>query len=443
MTEACASGPIVERLARPFQRFFAVEAASSALLLAATLLALALANSPWAEAYAALWHTRLELHLGAASLALSLEHWVNDGLMTIFFFVVGLEIKHELVAGELASRARAALPMIGALGGMVVPAALYAVLHAGGPAAAGWGVPMATDIAFAVAALAALGSRVPQGLRVFLLALAIVDDLGAVTVIAVFYSESLSAAALAAAGAGLAAIYAANRAGVRAYPIYWALGAGVWLATLHSGVHATVAGVALGLLTPASTGAALPRLAARGRELLATALERGGEAGERKRLAREMRALSHGFVSPLEYLTGRLHPWVAFVIMPVFALANAGVALEAETLADPLGRRVALAVALGLAVGKPLGIAGFSLLGVRLGFAELPQGVTPAALAGVGMLGGIGFTMALFLTALAFADPGLAAASKVGVLAASAVAAAAGVACLAAVLPRAAPRAAR
>jgi NhaA family Na+:H+ antiporter len=314
--------------------------------------------------------------------------------------------EHELVHGELASRERALLPLFGALGGMLVPAAIYASLHAGGLAASGWGVPMATDIAFAVAALAVLGRRVPSGLKVFLLALAIVDDLGAVTVIAIFYSHDLSTIALALAGLGLVATFGLRLAGVRFYPVYWAMGAGIWLATLASGIHATVAGVALGLLTPS-------------RPL-------GVEA------SREREGLA-----PLKYLTARLHPWVAFGIMPVFALANAGVVLEAAILADPLALRVSAAVALGLLVGKPLGITLFAWLAVRLGLAVLPGGVGWGAIFGAGALGGIGFTMALFITALAFTDPALAAASKVGVMVASAAATAAGLAVLARALPRA------
>jgi len=394
---------LADRLAAPFLRFLAIEAASTILLLSATVAALVWANSPWAAGYAALWHTKLALSLGGATLALSLEHWVNDGLMVVFFFLVGMEIKHELVHGELSTRERAMLPIFGALGGMLAPAALYAALHVGSPALAGWGVPMATDIAFAVAALAVFGSRVPPGLKVFLLALAIVDDLGAVAVIAVFYSHGLSLAALAAAGGGLALAALLGAAGVRAMGVYWLVGAGVWLATLHSGVHATVAGVLLGFLTPAHA-------------------MRAGDAR-----------------SPLEQLTEALHPWSAFVVMPIFALANAGVSLDPAALADPLARRVALGVAIGLVVGKPLGVMLVSWLAVQLGLAVLPTGVGFRHVLGAGLLAGIGFTMALFLTALAFEESALAAASKLGVMAASVLAAAAGLLLLARMLPRASP----
>jgi NhaA family Na+:H+ antiporter len=432
---------IADRLAAPFVRFFAIQAASTILLLLASALALVWVNSPWSASYQALWHTPFGLSLGGLSLSLSLEHWVNDGLMVIFFFLVGMEIKHELVHGELSTRERAMLPVFGALGGMIAPAAIYASLHAGGPAAAGWGVPMATDIAFAVAALVVFGRRVPSGLKVFLLALAIVDDLGAVTVIAVFYTHDLSLGALAWAAGGLALVVALQRAGVRAYPLYWGVGILVWLAMHASGVHATVAGVLLGFLTPTTPLAPEESLAGRGRRLFEEALariqpEHGIAVAERKRIAQELRRVSRASLSPLERLTEALHPWSAFVVMPIFALANAGIAVEGRALADPLATRVALGVLLGLLVGKPLGITLLCWLAVRAGLAALPQGVGWGSLAGAGMLGGIGFTMALFITALAFPDPMLADASKAGVLIASALSAALGMALLARTLPR-------
>ena len=390
------------RLAAHIQRFIAIESASTILLLAATLAALVWANSPWGESYARFWHAKLGLQLGGIDARLSLEHWVNDGLMVIFFFLIGMELKHALVQGELSSRERAMLPVFGALGGMLVPAAIYAALHAGGPAISGWGVPMATDIAFAVAALAVFGSRVPPGLKIFLLALAIVDDLGAVTVIAVFYAGQLSLAALGAAAGLLVLMALLQRAGVRSYSPYVLLGTLVWLATLVSGVHATVAGVLLGLLAPTQV---------------------------------EARGTLPAF-SPIRQLTHLLHPWSAFGVMPVFALANAGLVLETSALRDPLSLRVTLAVALGLLVGKPLGITLLSWLAVRAEVAVLPGGVSWFSLLGVGMLGGVGFTMALFITALAFPDPALAAASKLGVMVASVLAAGLGIACLARSLPR-------
>jgi NhaA family Na+:H+ antiporter len=393
---------LVARLTAPIQRFLAIESASTIVLLAATLAALLWANSPWGESYARFWHAKLGVQLGGIDARLSLEHWVNDGLMVLFFFLIGMELKHELAHGELSSRERAMLPVFGALGGMLVPAAIYASLHAGGPAISGWGVPMATDIAFAVAALAVFGRRVPPSLKIFLLALAIVDDLGAVIVIAVFYAGQLSLASLGAAGFLLALVLAAQRGGLTAYPTYFLLGGVVWIATLASGVHATVAGVLLGLLTP-------------------TRVEATG---------------SRPAFSPIQQLTNALHPWSAFGVMPVFALANAGLVLEVGAFDDPLSRRVTLAVALGLLVGKPLGITLLCWLAVRARIAALPPGVGWGAVLGTGLLGGIGFTMALFITALAFPDPVLAAASKLGVIAASLLAAVLGILCLSRWLPR-------
>ena len=428
MEASAGSAPtLADRLAAPFLRFLAIEAASTLLLLAATAIALVWANSRWAESYVQLWHTPLAISLGAGRLELTLEQWVNEGLMALFFFLVGMEIKHEIVHGELSSRERALLPVFGALGGMLAPAGLYLAFHAGGPAAAGWGVPVATDIAFAVAALALLGARVPSGLKVFLLALAIVDDLGAVLVIALFYSHGLSWPGLGATAAALLLVVALQRSGVRSLSVYWIVGVAVWLATLDSGIHATVAGVLLGFLTP--TTRALPgrSLGGSARALFERLLdriddgkeERAPRAEERLRMAPELREISREAVSPLERLTGALHPWSAFFVMPIFALANAGVPIDARSLGDPLGRRVSLAVALGLLIGKPLGIGGASWLAVRLGLAALPSGVGWGSLFGAGALGGIGFTMALFVTGLAFQDPALAAASKLGVMAAS------------------------
>ncbi len=440
---AAARRTLADRLARPLRRFLAIEAASSVLLLAATLVALAAANSPWREGWVHFWHQPLALRLGAYELSLGLAHFVNDALMAIFFFVVGLEIKRELTIGELATRERAMLPVFGALGGMVVPAALYALLQPGGEASAGWGIPMATDIAFAVAALAILGPRVPPGLKVFLLALAIVDDLGAVTVIAIFYTDEIRLAALAAALLGFGLVWGTRLAGVRSYAPYFVVGAGVWLATLGSGVHATVAGVMLGLLTPVHSLVERRSLIERVRERAEEALVRIEQATAHgdappELLLQEVRTLSREAQSPLEYLTHRLHPWVAFGVMPVFALANAGVPLDASTLGPVEGRGVALAVAVGLLLGKPIGITLFALAAVRLGLAVLPRGVTAGGILGAGLLGGIGFTMALFITALAFGEGPLAGAAKVGVLSASVLACFAGLAVLARALPRAA-----
>ena len=391
----------VERISGAFARFVALEAASTILLLAATVLALALANSPLHDAYEHVLHLPLSLRFGSLGLEMSVGHFVNDALMAIFFFVVGMEIKRELVRGELSSPSRAALPVFGALGGMIVPAAIYAALHWGGPALRGWGIPMATDIAFAVAALGIFGARVPSGLKVFLLALAIADDIGAVVVIALFYAAGIAPQWLAVAAAGLALCVLLPRVGVRSYGVYFLVGTLVWYATLRSGVHATIGGVLLGLLTP----------------------------------ARPLAGAAH---APVDDLVHRLHPWVAFAIMPLFALCNAGVALDASSLGDAQTQRVAIAVVMGLLLGKPIGIALFAWLAVRSGIAELPSRVSWPQILGAGVLAGIGFTVALFIATLAFEDARFVAGAKAGILAASLLATVLGAALLARVLPRSA-----
>ncbi len=434
---------LADRLARPFVRFLELEVSSAILLLAMAVAALAWANSPWGDSYDHFWHTPIGLRVGHVfQLELSLGHWVNDGLMTIFFFVVGMEIKREMVYGELSTRARAMLPILGALGGMVVPAGIYTLFHYGGPAAHGWGIPMATDIAFAVAALSVLGRRVPPGLRIFLLALAIVDDLGAVAVIAVFYTAEIHLSALALAAGGLAACVLLSWAGVRSFVVYVLVGTFVWYETHHSGVHATVAGVMLGFLTP--TRVALPdrdSLLDRGRGALEHLREllmgSGDDHGGHQRIdaLRQLSLVGRQTLSPLDLLVSVLERPVAFLIMPLFALANAGVRFDAATLGDPLAERVAIAVALGLFIGKPIGVTLFSWLAVRSRVADLPRGVNWGALFATGILAGIGFTVALFVTALAFEDPLSTAGSKVGILAGSLLATVVGLVVLARTLP--------
>jgi NhaA family Na+:H+ antiporter len=405
----------VDWLVRPFARFLRVEAASGIVLLLCTASALVLSNSGWADAFAAFWMTSAGLVVNGFELKESLGHWVNDGLMTIFFFVVGLEIKRELVAGELRDPKKAALPAMAALGGMVVPAVIYLLFQGGQPGERGWGIPMATDIAFVVGFLALLGPRVPGGLKIFLLSLAIVDDLGAVLVIALFYTGDLSWSALAFAAAGFVVTYLCNRIGVRRVPVYVVLGAGIWLAFLKSGVHPTVAGVLLGLLTPASAWVGDRALL----DVLADTLQRVRGRGaavlhHQPEVFGRLLTTARESVSPLERLEVGLHPWVAFGIMPVFALANAGVRLEPAALTHP----VAIAVAAGLVLGKPLGIVLFSWAAVRLGLARLPDGVNWRILFGAGCLAGIGFTMSLFIAGLALQGP-LLEAGKVGTLAGS------------------------
>ena len=372
------------RMPRVLRRFLETEAAGGVVLVIAAAVALAWANSPWDGAYQSLWHTELTVGLGRWAHSEDLRHWVNDALMTLFFLVVGLEIKRELVTGDLRDPRVAALPAIAALGGMVVPALLYLAVAAGTGASRGWGIPMATDIAFAVGVLALLGRRVPPALKLFLLTLAIVDDIGAVVVIALFYAGELNLGFLGGAVAVLAGMVALRRAGVSGIAPYAVGGVGVWALTLASGVHATIAGVALGLLTPA-----VP--------------------------------VKAGSVSPVERLERRLHPWTSFLVVPLFALANAGVDIGGD---GPV--RVTVGVVVGLVLGKTVGITLASWAAVRLGLARLPKGVSWPMLAGTGAVAGIGFTVSLFVTELAF-DPGpVQDAAKVGVLAASVLAAAVG-----------------
>jgi NhaA family Na+:H+ antiporter len=351
--------------------------------------------------------------------------WINDGLMAIFFFVVGLEIKREVLAGELSSVRKAAFPVIAAVGGMVVPAGLYVLLNRSGPEARGWGVPMATDIAFALGVLALLGSRAPTSLKIFLTAFAIADDIGAVLVIALFYTESIAWGYLGLAAGCLVLLVALNAGGARRPLTYVVLGLVLWVAFLKSGVHATVAGVLLAMTIPATARIDYPAFLQRGRSVL-DQFERAdtgdGEAAthsERQAALHTLEEACEHVQTPLHRIEHALHPWVTFAIMPVFALANAGVTLGGG---GGVGHPVALGVLLGLVLGKPIGITFFAWLAVRLGLAELPPGITWQHVHGAGWLGGIGFTMALFIAGLAFAGTPYLDTAKLGILSASLVA---------------------
>jgi len=387
----------VDRLLGPLQRFLQLEAASGILLLGAAAVAFGWANSSWSASYDALWSMPLGVRFGALALEKPLLLWVNDGLMALFFFVVGLEIKRELVAGELREARRALLPLVCALGGMLAPAAVYVAFNPTGSELRGWAIPAATDIAFAVGVLALLGERVPLALRVFLTALAIVDDLGAVVVIALFYTSELDTSALLAAACALAAGVALNRLRVRSPLPYALVGAALWLATLESGVHATVAGVLLAFTIPSRAELPAVSFAVRARALLAR-LE--ASPSDRDDAVHELASGSARAQAPLARLEHALAPWTSFVVMPVFALANAGVVLGGGH--APLVSEVTLGVALGLILGKPLGVAGAAWLAHRAGWATLPAGVSWAQLRGAACLAGIGFTMSLFIAGLAF-----------------------------------------
>ncbi|MFQ5697044.1 MAG: Na+/H+ antiporter NhaA [Myxococcota bacterium] len=419
-----------QRLSRPFVRFTEVEASSGLVLVACTALALWLANSDWLAFYHRVLELEIGVSIGGLHPALTLHELVNDGLMTIFFFVVGLEIKREFVSGELHEPRKAALPIAAALGGMLAPAGIYLAFQFGEPGHNGWGIPMATDIAFVVGVMALLGSRMPHGLKVMLLALAIVDDIGAVVVIAVGYSAGLSAPGLAASAVGFGLVALLNRIGVRAIGVYAVLGVGIWLTFMQSGVHSTVAGVLLGLMTPAAPWVPHEGFFEHCRQVSSRLLG-GPRNGEQYAVLLRLARASRETVPPLERLERALHPWVAFGIMPLFALANAGVRIQPGDLGSP----VEMAVMLGLLLGKPIGIVSFSWVFVRMGFAALPDRVDWPAMVGAGFLGGIGFTMALFIASLALGGE-LLESAKVGILSGSLLSAVVGSIVLLVVLRR-------
>ncbi len=419
--------PLIERVLGPFQRFFSTNASGGLLLLASTAVALVWANSPWAAAYHHLWETTFNIGTPTFGLTLPLHAWVNDALMAIFFFLVGLEIKREVLVGELSTRRSATLPVAAALGGMVVPALLFASVNAGGPGASGWGVPMATDIAFALGILALLGDRVPASLRIFLAALAIADDLGAVLVIAFFYTRAINWGALAAAGVVLLVLMALNRAGARRPTTYALLGVVLWVFMLKSGIHATIAGVLLALTVPARTRISEDEFLASAEASLAD-FRASDEEGTRvltnqghQNALQALESAADLAQSPLQQMEHALHGVVAFVIMPIFALANAGVSLETD-IGAAITNPIAIGVALGLLLGKPIGITLASVIAVRSGAADLPTHATWRHVHGAAWLGGIGFTMSLFIAALAFKTSTQLDIAKLAVLGASTLA---------------------
>ena len=417
-----------EDTASPFQEFFHAESSGGILLLAATSVALLWANSPWADAYHEIWQTPISIAVGPHALTETVLEWINDGLMAMFFFVIGLEIKREMLVGELASIRQAALPVAAAIGGTIVPAGLYLVFNAGGPGSKGWGIPMATDIAFALGVLTLLGPRIPSSLKVFLAALAIGDDLMAVMVIAIFYTSTISWLNLGIGAIFLMLLIAANVMGVRHILVYCVLGiGGLWLAFLLSGVHATIAGVLAAMTIPARTKLGRGEFLERGRALLRR-FEQVTSSGtsplanqERHQVTHRLEAAVKNVATPLQRLEHALHPWVTLVVMPVFALANAGVTLDAGITAT-LSSAVAYGVIVGLLIGKPTGVLLGSAVAIRLRVASLPDGVTWLHLIGVGFLAGIGFTMSLFITDLAFGQADASASAKIGILLGSAAA---------------------
>lgn len=436
--------PLARSLGRPIQRFMAIEAASGMLLIVATVIALVWANSPWKDSYHDLWNTEVRIEVGdvialeqhgdhaepgtggaegsagseaegaageAAEPAeddghpLTLGLFVNDALMVLFFFVVGLEIKRELVVGELRNPRAAMLPALAALGGMIVPALIYTAFNAGTDTSGGWGIPMATDIAFAVGVMSLLGPRVPTGLKIFLLTLAIVDDIGAIVVIALFYTDDLATNWLIVSAVLVGVVTLMKRARVWFIPAYVGVGIVLWYALFQSGVHATIAGVLLGLIAPAR-----PLV----QEVDPSETFEPTVFGVRRTTFHVNESISIA-----ERLANALHPYTSFLIVPVFALANAGVELSSDTISDAVSAAPTLGVFFGLLVGKAVGVSLFTLGAVKLGISPLPTGASPRHIFAVGTLGGIGFTVALFVTGLSFDDPSVADQAKMGILAAS------------------------
>lgn len=416
----------VDRLTKPLGRFLGLEAATGAVLLLFTVIALVLSNSPWSHLFLNAWETRAGFRLGSFEFARTLKDWINDGLMTLFFFLVALELKRELVLGELRNPRMAALSIGAALGGMLVPATLYLLLQWDQPGQHGWGAVMATDTAFVIGCLALLGTRIPQSLRVFMLSLAIVDDIGAILVVAIGYSSHIAWGALALGVLGVATVRAMALVGIRSVLIYFLVGGCIWLAVDASGVHATITGVILGLLTPARRWVNDERLyAILGRVVAHPAGDNGSGDTKDRQTLQVAEIAARETLSPVERFEIALHPWVGFVIMPLFALANAGLPLF---LSD-LGSSVTVAVFVGFALGKPVGVLTFSWLAVRSGIAIRPLELSWKLLAGGGLLAGIGFTMALFIADLAFSKS-LIDDAKLGILLASVFSAGAGLALL-------------
>ncbi|WP_299938315.1 Na+/H+ antiporter NhaA [uncultured Nitratireductor sp.] len=418
---------IADRVTKPFARFLKIEAAAGGLLLLSMLIALLLANSPWSAQFLALWETPIGLHFGSLDFSRSLQHWINDGLMTLFFFVISLELKREIVLGELRNLRMAALPFAAALGGMLIPVAVYLALMGGQPGLHGWGTVMATDTAFVIGCLALFGSRIPPALRVFLLSLAIFDDVGAILVVAVGYGDALNWFALGLGMLGLGTVAGVAGLGIRSVPVYFLLGGVVWLCFDASGVHATIAGVVLGLMTPTRVWVSDQRLRAiLGRVLAYPGGERlSGDTTNRRDLQQASRAVTES-LSPVERLEAMLHPWVGFAVMPAFALANAGVAITATD----VGQTVSLAIFAGLALGKPVGVFGSSWLAIRFGLVDRASSLSWPFLVAGAFLTGIGFTMSLFIAGLAYA-PAMLDAAKLGILAGSIFSAVTGLAMLA------------
>ncbi len=408
--------PLARRVGRPVREFLAIEAASGVLLIVSTVVALVWVNSPWSSSYHDLFETHINFQIGTIlTLDLPFEMWINDALMALFFFVVGLEIKRELVAGELKDPRAAALPAMAALGGMIIPALIYVAFNSGG-ATGGWGIPMATDIAFAVGIVSLLGSRVPGAMKVFLLTLAIVDDIGAIVVIAVFYTNDLSLGWLAIAAGLIVVVVAMRVAGIWFTPAYIFVGLFVWLAVFESGIHATIAGVVLGLLTPALP---LKPDVPDDQDFVGQVMAGHANAPMVRRASFDLNEQ----VSVAERLADFLHPFTSFIIIPLFALSNAGIEISRGGLSDAATSAVTHGVVAGLVLGKLVGISLFTWIGVKSGMSRMPRGANWTHVIGLAAIGGVGFTVSLFVTGLAFDNPVFTDDAKIGIVVASVVAA--------------------
>ncbi|RCW43310.1 sodium/proton antiporter (NhaA family) [Halopolyspora algeriensis] len=403
-------------LPRAVQAFLTTEAGGTLLLLAATVIAIVWANSPFAAAYEALWHTPLAVRIGVLELELDLRHWINDGLMALFFFVIGMEVSREFTLGEMRNRSMVAVPLLAALGGLSIPAVLYLAVNAGSPTAIGWGIPMATDTAFVLGVLALVGPRCPDPLRVFLLTLAVVDDVGAISVVAIVYTRQLNVSALMVAAALFVLVLVLRRAGIGWAPLFTVLALSIWVFTVESGLHPTVVGLALGILVRIYTP---PDVRVLRVGELAQAFTRNPTPERGRETRRELQAA----VPPNERLQLHLHPWTSYAVIPLFALANAGIPLGADTLSRAVTSPVTLGIVLGLVVGKFAGVALGSWVGLRFGLGALPGQLVWGQLLGGAALAGIGFTVSLFITELAFADEALRNEAKVGILVGSLLAA--------------------
>jgi NhaA family Na+:H+ antiporter len=429
ITRPSASRAPIERLFSPFQDFFRTEVSGGIVLLISTAVALVWANSPWSDMYFLIWHTPIKISLGEWMLVQSLHQWINDGLMVIFFLLVGLEIKREILVGELSSFRKASLPFAAAAGGMIVPALIYTALNAHQAGSAGWGIPMATDIAFTVGIMALMGDRICFNLKIFLTALAIVDDLGAVIVIALFYSSDISWVSLVPGAVITCALMIANLLGIRHRLVYGVLGFGLWLSFYNSGIHPTVAGIVLAFIIPARPRVNRDEFLEKSRSILdvfeKTGINTGGnilESRVQQEAAEALVTASQFVQTPLQRIEHILNPWVTFFIIPVFALTNAGIPLSPELISS-MTNPVSLGIICGLVLGKQAGITLFTVLAVRTGLSVLPRDVSMKDIYGMACLAGIGFTMSFFVTNLAFEDGRLLSIARLAILTASSLSA--------------------